>query len=82
MFGKYFLLALLLLKYAELFQPFPCLCSLIQFALSLTIFPVFIQDRQEIFTQESRWVKCSLIHGSICTLFVKRLLVHFDESLV
>ena len=43
MFGKYFLLALLLLKYAELFQPFPCLCSLIQFALSLTIFPVFIQ---------------------------------------
>ena len=52
MLSEDFLLSLLLFKYTELLQPFPCLRGLVQLALPLTCLPVLIQYRQEIFIQK------------------------------
>ena len=50
-------LPLLLLEYAQLLQTFPGQCGLLKFSLSLTTFPVLIQNLKEVLWDILRWVK-------------------------
>ena len=51
------ILSLLLLKNPELLQPLPGKSCLVQLALSLTVFPVLVQDLKEVLREELGRVK-------------------------
>ena len=84
MLGEHFLLALLFLEDAELFEPLSGLCGLVKFSFSLTRLPVLVQNRQEVFRQESRRVEC-LIHvgrrEGVGLLLLDRLAIGLHERL-
>ena len=60
-----FVFAFLFLEDAQFFQALPSKCGLLEFALTLAVLAMLIEDLQEVFRNELRWVELLIFELSL-----------------